>query len=180
MITIQPERREDYAAIHEINVLALGQANEARLVKHLRKSSIFISGLSLVALTENRVGGHILFTPIAIQTKGGSVPGLALAPMAVHPEIQNQGIGSKLVREGVELCKKYRHGIVIVVGRPQFYSRFGFTLARAKGLEVPSPVPDEVFMVLELVPGALNGSIGMDYLSSRILRCLGRSESRDF
>lgn len=142
MITIQPERREDYTAIHEINVLAFGQANEARLLEHLRKSSIFISGLSLVALTENRVVGHILFRPIAIQTKGGSVPTLALVPMAVHPEFQSQGIGSKLIREGIELCKKQRHGIVIGAGRPQFYSRFGFTPARAKGLEVPFPVPD--------------------------------------
>ena len=90
-----------------------------------------------------------------------SLPALALAPMAVHPEFQSQGIGSRLVREGLERCRNLGHRIVVVVGHPEFYPRFGFTPARAKGLEAPFPVPDEAFMVTELVPGALDGVSGM-------------------
>ena len=213
MINILPETEEFYPAIHEINVLAFGQENEARLVENLRKSRSFDFQLSLVAVKEGRVVGHILFSPITIssllkkafssgcskmprckaleilrseaylggtpqrrrmretqqmgvfqqpvRTERGAVPAVALAPMAVHPEFQNQGIGSKLVREGLEQCRKLGHKIVIVVGHPNYYPRFGFASARAKGLEAPFPVPDEAFMVKELEGGALDGTVGM-------------------
>jgi len=89
------------------------------------------------------------------------LPALALAPLAVHPEFQNQGIGSRLVGEGLARCRNLGHKIVVVVGHPEFYPRFGFTSARAKGLEAPFPVPDEAFMVTKLVPRALDGVSGM-------------------
>jgi putative acetyltransferase len=152
---------ELHSAIHEINVLAFGQEREARLVENLRKCRSFNAQLSLDAVEEGRVVGHILFSPITIQTRKGLIPALALAPMAVHPEFQNQGIGSKLVREGLDRCRNFCHKIVVVVGHSVFYPRFGFTSARAKGLETPFPVPDEAFMVIELVPGALDGISGM-------------------
>ncbi len=161
MIAIQPEREEDYTAIHEINVLAFGRENEARLVKKIREAPDFIPELSLVAIKNGRVVGHILFSRVTIQSKTGSFLALALAPMAVHPEFQNQGIGTELVRQGLERCRNQGHKIVVVVGHPQYYPRFGFSAARAKGLEAQFPVPDEVFMVLEIVPGALRGSTGM-------------------
>ncbi len=161
MVLILPEKEQLHSAIHEINVLAFGGENEARLVENLRKSCSFNAQLSLVAVEEGRVVGHILFSPITIESKKGSLPALALAPMAVHPEFQNQGIGSRLVREGLERCRSLGHKIVVVVGHPEFYPRFGFTPARAKGLEAPFPVPDEAFMVTELVPGALDGISGM-------------------
>jgi putative acetyltransferase len=81
--------------------------------------------------------------------------------MAVQPEFQNQGIGSELVRQGMERCRNLGYGIIIVVGHPTYYPRFGFTPAREKGLEAPFPVPDEAFMVIELTPGALNGISGI-------------------
>jgi putative acetyltransferase len=90
-----------------------------------------------------------------------SFPALALAPMAVHPEFQNQGIGSRLVMEGLERYRSLGHRIVVVLGHPKYYPRFGFTSARAKGLEAPFPVPDEAFMVAELVPGGLDTVSGM-------------------
>jgi putative acetyltransferase len=161
MIKIQPEKREYDTAIHEINVLAFGLENEARLVENLRKSPDFIPELSLVAVKDKMVVGHILFSRITIQTKIGSFPALALAPMAVHPEFQKQGIGSKLIRQGFARCRKLGHKIVVVVGHPNYYPRFGFTSARAKGLEAPFSVPDEAFMVIEIAPGALNGISGM-------------------
>ena len=114
-----------------------------------------------MAVKEGRVVGHILFSPFTIESKKGSLPALALASMAVQPEFQNQGIGSKLVREGLERCRSLGHRVVVVVGHPAFYPRFGFTSARAKGLEARIPVPDEVFMVCELVSDALDGVSGM-------------------
>jgi putative acetyltransferase len=161
IITIQAEKEEDFAATHEINVLAFGQENEARLVKKIREAPDFITELSLVAIKKGKVVGHILFSRITIQSKIGSFPALALAPMAIHPEFQNQGIGSKLVRQGLEHCRNQGYKIVIVIGHPQYYPHFGFSAARAKGLEVSFSVPDEVFMVLELFPDALNGTKGM-------------------
>jgi len=161
MIKIQPEKREYDTAIHEINVLAFGREDEARLVENLRKSPDFIPELSLVAVKDKMVVGHILFSRIAIQTKTGSLSPMSLAPMAVHPEFQKQGIGSKLVRQGLERCRNLGYKVVIVVGHPNYYPRFGFTSARAKGLEAPFLVPDEAFMVIEIAPGALNGISGM-------------------
>ncbi len=161
MITVQPKKREDATAIHEINRLGFGRENEANLVENLRKHPDFIQQLSLVAVGDRRILGHILFSPVVIQTNKGDLPGLALAPMAVHPEFQNRGIGSKLVRQGLEWCRNLEHKVVIVVGHPTYYPRFGFTSARAKGLEAPFPVPDEAFLVLELSPGVLSGVTGM-------------------
>jgi putative acetyltransferase len=160
MITIFPEKEEFHCTIREINIRAFGRKNEADLVENLRRSSNFIPELSLMAIKEGRVVGHILFSQIGIQTEKGSLPALALAPMAVHPEFQNQGFGSRLVREGLERCRNLGHKIIVVVGHPEFYPRFGFTSARAKGLEAPFPVPDEAFMVIELAVKALDGVSG--------------------
>ena len=161
MVLILPEKEELHSAIHEVNTLAFVQENEARLVENIRKSCSFNAQLSLAAVTEGRVVGHILFSPITIETIKRSLPALTLAPMAVHPEFQNQGIGSKRVREGLERCRNLGHQIVVVVGHPEYYPRFGFTPARVKGLEAPFPVPDEEFMVFELVSVALDGVSGM-------------------
>jgi len=161
MITIRPETAEDYAAIHEVNLLAFGQEVEPRLVKNLRRLPDFIAELSLVAVEAGRVVGHILFSPFVIETKDGTVPALTLAPLAVRPEFQNRGVGSELVRDGLERCRILGHKIVVVVGHPEYYPRFGFSPARARGLEAPFPVPDEAFMVLELVPSALDGVAGI-------------------
>jgi len=161
MITIRPETADDYAAIAEVNALAFGREVEPRLVEALRRSPEFIPELSLVAIEAARVAGHILFSPMAIETKDGAVPALGLAPLAVRPELQNQGIGSALVRDGLDRCRSLGHRIVVVIGHPAYYPRFGFSPARPRGLEAPFPVPDEAFLALELVPGALGGIAGV-------------------
>jgi len=160
MITIRPETAEDYAAIREVTLLAFGQEQEARLVEDLRRLSDFIPELSLVAVRAEQVVGHILFSPMVIETEKGAVPALSLAPLSVRPECQNQDVGSQLVREGLKRCRSLGHEVVIVVGHPAYYPRFGFSSARAKGLEASFEVPDEAFMVLELAPGALDGVAG--------------------
>jgi putative acetyltransferase len=86
---------------------------------------------------------------------------LSLAPMAVLPEFQNSGIGSQLVRTGLERCRELGHTIVVVIGHPEYYPRFGFVPARKEGLDLPFPVPDEAFMVCKLAPDALERIKGM-------------------
>lgn len=161
MIIIRLETLEDYTAISEVNKLAFGQKNEARLVKNIRQTANFNPKLSLVAIKDKKVVGHILFSPITIQSQNGNIPALALAPLAICPEFQNQGIGSQLVKQGLQECQRLGHKVVIVMGHPTYYTRFGFSSATAKGLEAPFPVPDEAFMILELVPGTLNSISGM-------------------
>lgn len=160
MLEIRAEKKEDQPAIYEVNKLAFGQEDESRLVDALRESDDFIYELSLVAVKEEKVVGHILFSPIAIETKEGYVRVLSLAPMAVLPEFQRQGIGSELVRHGLKECERFGHEVVVVIGHPEYYPRFGFTSARVKGLEAPFEVPDEAFMVLEIKEGALDGING--------------------
>jgi len=161
MTTIRPETAEDYAAIREVNRLAFGREVEPRLVEALRRLPEFIPELSLVAIEAGQIVGHILFSPLVIETQEGAVPAVALATLAVRPEFQNQGVGSELVRDGLERCRSLGHRIVVVVGHPKYYPRFGFSPARARGLEAPFPVPDEAFLALEFVPGALDGIVGV-------------------
>jgi putative acetyltransferase len=159
-ITIRPETPGDIPAIYDVNLRAFGQPAEAQMVDKLRRDGDFIPELSLVAVVEGRVAGHILFPPITITSPEGSVPALALAPMAVLPEWQGRGIGSLLVKEGLAACRRLGHRIVVVVGHPGYYPRFGFFPARERGIDVPFPVPDEAFMVIALAEGSLEGIHG--------------------
>jgi putative acetyltransferase len=161
MPSVRPERPEDRQTIHQINQAAFEGEVEARLVDNLRGTPGFIPELSLVAESDGRVVGHILFSIVHIQSDAGRTPVLALAPMAVTPERQNEGIGSLLVREGLERCKALGYGAVILVGHANYYPRFGFTPAGERGIRLPFEAPDEAFMALELVPGALKGVTGM-------------------
>ena len=159
MITIRPEESLDAPAIAGVHRSAFGGETEVKIVEAVRASAAFIPDLSLVAVEDGRVVGHILLSMVSIHAET-FVPALALAPVAVLPGFQGRGIGSRLVEEGLRRCRALGHTIVIVVGDPSFYPRFGFTPARARGLEAPFPVPDEAFMVLELIPGALEGITG--------------------
>ena len=84
----------------------------------------------------------------------------ALAPMAVHPDFQRRGVGSALVRAGLEAARRLGHKSVVVLGHAEYYPRFGFVPARPRGIEPPLQAPDEAFMLIELVPGALAGVRG--------------------
>ena len=114
--------------------------------------------MSLVAEVDGRVVGHILFSDLPIVTPGATVEALALAPMAVVPAHQRRGIGSMLVREGLRACREAGHRIVVVLGHPEFYPRFGFSAKTAERLK--SPYSGPAFMAMELVPGALEGVEG--------------------
>lgn len=161
MIHIRPEQDKDYEKITKVNIEAFGQVNEAELVETLRMSEDFIPELSLVAIRDGEVVGHILFSPVEIETPDGYVPVLTLAPMAVLPAFQNQVIGSKLVKRGLEECKRLGYKIVVVIGHPNYYPRFGFVSASEKGLKASLKDPKEAFMVIELELGALEGVRGI-------------------
>jgi putative acetyltransferase len=117
--------------------------------------------LSLVAVLEGKIVGHILFSTVTIDSAAGSTSAIGLAPMAVLPEHQRRGIGSMLVREGLDACRAAGHRAVIVLGHPEYYPRFGFVRASRFGLTWEHEVQDEAFMAIELVPGALAGGPGV-------------------
>jgi putative acetyltransferase len=141
--------------VSEVHRRAFGRPNEAKLVEALRRSPGYIPELSLVAERDGHVVGHILFTVVHITNQTRQTPTLALAPMAVLPDCQRQGVGSGLVRAGLEAARKLGHRHVFVLGHPEYYPRFGFVPAAAKGIRCGYEVPDEAWMVCELVPGSL-------------------------
>jgi putative acetyltransferase len=154
--SIRPETAADHAAIREVNRLAFGGEGEARLVDSLRDGGH--ARMSLVAEVDGRVVGHILFSTLTITTAQGEIEALSLAPLAVIPSHQRKGIGSSLVREGLRACREAGHRIVIVLGHPEFYPRFGFSAKLAEPL--PSSYSGPAFMAVELVPDALKGIEG--------------------
>jgi putative acetyltransferase len=161
MIEIRAELPEDAAAIDAVHEAAFGRTDEARLVATIRQGDDFNPELSRVAVRADEVVGHILFGPVHIDASDGAVPALALAPMGVRPDVQRQGIGTQLVRDGLDVCRRRGDGIVIVVGHARYYPRFGFEPAGQRGLEAPFPVPDDAFMVIALTADALDGVRGM-------------------
>ncbi|HEU4888513.1 MAG TPA: N-acetyltransferase [Thermoanaerobaculia bacterium] len=151
-MNIRPERSEDIASIHEVNEQAFGRAGEADLVDALRKQATPF--LSIVAEEDGKVVGHICFSPVTIEHSDGStVKIIGLAPMAVAPGRQNQGIGSQLVRSGLEECRRAGFSAVVVLGHSEYYPRFGFRPASTAGLRSEYDVPDPVFMLLEFSSG---------------------------
>ncbi len=159
-VSIRLERSGDEAAIYEVNRLAFNGEGEPKLVDAIRASDGFIPDLSLVAEQDGQIVGHVLFSRAAIRTESRDIPVLVLAPIAVVPELQNQGIGSKLIQAGLERARELDEKIVLLVGHPWYYPRFGFKPARPLGIDYPTPIREEVFMVLELTPGALEGIRG--------------------
>jgi putative acetyltransferase len=156
-LLVRPETSADLDTIRQVNRVAFGQDDEARLVDALRDGGHV--RVSLVAERAGEVVGHILFSDLPILTGDGMVAALALAPLAVLPEFQNQGIGSALVRSGLDVCRQQGHNRVVVLGHPHFYPRFGFSPKLAAHLESPFSGKDS-FMALELMPGALDGVRG--------------------
>lgn len=159
MFTIRPEKDADISAVHFVNASAFETPTEANLVDALRARQAGI--LSLVAALEETVIGHIFFSPVTIKGRHGEFEAAGLAPMAVLPEYQNQGAGSMLVRTGLADLSRLGYKAVIVLGHPGYYPRFGFVPASRWGIRFPVEVPDDAFMALELVPGALQGISGI-------------------
>ncbi len=161
-IIIRAELPEDVAAIREVNRRAFNQDQEANLVDALRANGAAL--LSLVATLDGQVVGHIMYSPATIGTdpgfargrvnnaevSGAEVTGAGLAPMAVLPEHQRHGIGSKLIAAGTQKLRDSGYPFIIVLGHPDYYPRFGFVPANTLGITCEWDVPSEAFMILIL------------------------------
>lgn len=159
-ITIRPESPADCPAVHSFLTAAFGQRDEADLVDRIRRAPGYDPDLSLIAELDHHIVGHIHFSPITIASSDASTPALALAPVSVLPECQRRGIGSALVRDGLSACRAAGHRLVIVVGHPDYYPRFGFTPAHTFNILPPFDVLPPAFMALALNSGALDGVCG--------------------
>jgi putative acetyltransferase len=157
-ITIRPERPEDSAVVITINDRAFGGTDESGLVEAIKQSGRPV--ISLIARSDDTPVGHIFFSPIQIQLEGPAIATLALAPMAVLPAFQRQGIGTRLVEAGLEQCARQGCQVVVVVGDPAFYRRFGFGAATGMGLRSVYSSAGDAFMALELSKGVLAGRTG--------------------
>lgn len=147
---------DERAAIRAVNDAAFGGAEEADLVDKLRADGNAL--VSLVAELRERLVGHLVFSRMWIETPDRMLTAVALAPVAVLPEHQRQGVGGRLIRYGLGLLRAQSETIVIVVGHPDYYPLFGFSAEKARALE--SPFPADAFMAIKLKPGALDGIRG--------------------
>jgi putative acetyltransferase len=154
---IRDERPVDVDSIRAVNLAAFETSTEADLVDALRRRATPL--ISLVAEDGANVVGHILFSPVTLASEPGLTL-MGLAPMAVVPSRQRQGVGASLVREGLDRCRQVNAAGVVVLGHPEYYPRFGFLPAARLFLRCEYDVPEEVFMVRELREGALCGLSG--------------------
>lgn len=153
---VRPERPEDRAAIRLVNEQAFKRPDETDLIDRLRAEGAVLA--SFVAEADGQIVGHILFSRISIETANESRPAAALAPVAVLPKLQRQGIGGELIRHGLDWLRAQGEQIVLVLGHPDYYPRFGFSTAKASLIE--SHFNPKSFMALELKPNALQGIRG--------------------
>ena len=160
MIEIRKEEQKDHDAVRKVNDLAFGQPDEGRIVDNLRMACQ--NEISLVAVYEDKILGHIFFSPAVIRHNDEDIIGMGLAPMAVLPEFQKQGIGSMLVKEGLRQIKETDCPFIIVLGHELYYPRFGFEKASIYGLKAHwDGVPDEAFMVMLLNKSVMAGASGI-------------------
>jgi HAD superfamily hydrolase (TIGR01509 family) len=156
-LEIRPETPADVPGIRLTEQRAFERSTEADLVDLVRKRGK--DSLSLVAVRSASVTGHILFTPVTMKPQHTSLRGLGIGPLAVLPDCQRAGIGSRLMRAGLELCRAQGYHFIVLLGDPRYYSRFGFRPARDFGLTSDYGDGDE-FQLLELRPGVLEGVSG--------------------
>lgn len=155
MIKIRFEQPDDLENIRDVHLQAFEADTEANLVDALRNADVEL--ISLVAEENGEVIGHVLFSTVAL---AGDLKIMGLAPMAVMPGWQNKGVGTKLVKVGLQACEQAGCEAVVVLGHAGYYPRFGFEPSVNFGIKSEYDVPPEVFMLKELHKGALKGVTG--------------------
>ncbi len=156
VLKVRKAESSDYETIYNIIEEAFKREDnpnptEHLLIEELKKSKSFVNKLSLVAVANYKVVGYILFTEIKI----GDKTALALAPLGVLPDYRGNGISGLLIRRGHSVAKHLGYQAVVVLGDHDYYSHFDYEIASKYGIKAPFDVPDENYMVLELVEGAL-------------------------
>lgn len=158
-MNIRKEKDSDKEKIWKVNAEAFESEAEANLVNALRDSGI--SFISLVAEEDEGIIGHILFTPVELIGDAAGLKLMGLAPMAILPKLQRKGIGSQLVKTGIENCATQGYDAIVVFGHPEYYPKFGFVPSVKYGIKSEYDVPDETFMVLELKESSLRDKNGI-------------------
>lgn len=166
MLTIREEEIKDYNEVEKaveesFKTAEFSDKDEHNLVRRLRNSNEFIKELSLIAEDENKILGYVLLTKALIKAESTSYETLALAPLAVLPEYQKSGIGKNLMNKAIERARELGYKSIVVLGHEKYYPKFGFEKAIKYGVKAPFEVPDEAYMILELLPGGLNGVSGI-------------------
>jgi len=159
--TIRHEAPNDVNVIYEIEQAAFDRNDEADLVNRLRNNDGVL--LSLVAELDGVLVGHILFSIVTVTNDTETFDAVGLAPVAVLPEHQNQGVGGALIEAGLQMCREHGHDLVFLIGHPTYYPRFGFQPAVPLGFDcdyVTDGEPNDHFMVTALRDGALEGKSG--------------------
>jgi putative acetyltransferase len=159
LITVRPEFPSDAAAIHEVEALAFGRPNEADLVDALRANGK--ATLSLVAVDDKdgRIVGHIMFSPLGLEP--AAIRALGLGPVAVHPDVQNKGIGGDLIRAGIAEVRRLGWDAIFLLGHVDYYPRFGFQHAAGMRVTAEPGVNMAHFFFMEMWEGAV-GSVPLD------------------
>ncbi len=157
---VRQEQPEDKEGIFELNALAFGQEDEGQIVDKIRTGENYIPELSLVLAHEDKIMGHILFSKAKIKGEQEHET-LVLAPMAITPTFQKRGMGSLLLREGLRTAEKMGFESIFVLGHPEYYPKFGFKKASDWNIKCPFEAPDNAFMAIELVEGALSNKEGV-------------------
>lgn len=166
-VLVRQEKPEDRAAVSAVVARAFEDMAESDhqehfLVERLRDSEAFLPALSLVAELENgRIAGYILLTKSEIVSAEKTIPVLALAPLAVLPDFQNQGIGTALITRAHEIAAHSGFGLSVLLGHPTYYPKFGYRKASDYGISFPFDAPDDCALVKALRPGALRGVSGV-------------------
>ena len=158
-MNIRKEKDSDKEKIWQVNAEAFDSEAEANLVNSLRDSGI--SFISLVAEEDEEIIGHILFTPVELIGDDYSLKLMGLAPMSVRPDLQKKGIGSQLVKTGIENCAAQGYDAIVVLGHPEYYPKFGFVPSVKYGIKSEYDAPDEAFMILELKESSLKDENGI-------------------
>ncbi|WP_435921361.1 GNAT family N-acetyltransferase [Paenibacillus sp. DYY-L-2] len=154
------EKVTDYDAIDDLVASAFGgRRDESDLIARIRASEGYVPGLSLAAKTDDgKMAGHLMLSKAKVKSDDGLKEHevLALAPVSVKPELQRQGVGGKLIKAAIGGAIEQGYELVLLIGHPEYYPRFGFVPARQHGLELRQfEVSDKVFMVCELQAGTL-------------------------
>jgi putative acetyltransferase len=134
-LTVRPEEPADFEEVRRTVQLAFGRVNEADLVERLRGSDYYVPELALVAERGGEIVGHVMLTYVELRGTESSLAVLSLAPLAVRPDVQQEGVGGALVERALDGAESRREPLVVVLGHPRYYTRFGFEPARPHGIE---------------------------------------------